>query len=346
MTRLLIFGYGFTGAALVRRLDGWTVSATSRDARTRERMAAAGLDAIDPTDPAALGQAVAAADAILIAAPPGEPGCPGLAALAPLLRPAPPPSSSGLSRGSSVQPSARVRAEGVASAADLDPRDKPEDDGGSWAGTYKGAPSWIAYLSTTGVYGDRAGGWVREDTPATPASPEGDRRLQAEQGWRDLAKATGSPLFIFRLPGIYGPGRSPLDRVRAGTARRWVKPGQVFSRIHVDDLADALARALARPQRAGVYNLCDDEPAAPADVTAYAARLLGIEPPPEEPLDPTALSPMARRFWAESKRISNARAKAALGWRPAYPTYREGLEAVHGAEDAASSTKELRNRTV
>ena len=329
MGRLLIFGYGFTGAALVRRLDDWTVSATSRDARTREWMAAAGLEAIDPADAAALRQAVAAADALLIAAPPAEDGCPGLAALASLLTPSFPPSSSGLSRGSSVQPAGRVRAEGVATAADLDPRDKPEDDGGRWATNDKRRPApWIAYLSTTGVYGDRAGGWVREDTPATPASPEGDRRLAAEQGWRALAEATGAPLFIFRLPGIYGPGRSPLDRVRAGTARRWVKPGQVFSRIHVDDLADALARALARPQRAGVYNLCDDEPAAPADVTAYAARLLGIEPPPEEPLDPTALSPMARRFWAESKRVSNARAKAALGWRPAYPTYRAGLQAV------------------
>ena len=332
MSYLLIFGYGFTGAALVRRLEGWTVSVTSRDAGTRDGLAAAGLNAIDPADAAALAQAVASADAILIAAPPGEHGCPGLTALAPLLTPALPPSSSGLSRGSSVQPVGRLRAGGVANTAALNPRDKPEDDGGKWAGTGKGASPWIGYLSTTGVYGDRAGAWVREDTPPAPASPEGERRLQAEQGWRDLAEVTCAPLFVFRLPGIYGPGRSPLDRVRAGTAKRWVKPGQVFSRIHVDDLTDALARALARPERAGVYNLCDDEPAAPADVTAYAARLLGIEPPPEEPLDPTALSPMAGRFWAESKRVSNARTKAALGWRPAYPTYREGLQAVGAAK--------------
>ncbi len=284
MNRLLIFGYGFTGAALVRRLDGWTVSATSRSPQTRARMA--GLDPLDPADPPAIERALAGADAILIAAPPGERGCPGLAALAPHFATARP-------------------------------------------------ARWIAYLSTTGVYGDRAGGWVREDTTPAPASPEGERRLSAEQGWRDLAAATGSLLSIFRLPGIYGPGRSPLDRLRAGPVRRWVKPGQVFSRIHVDDLADALVRAMARPEHTGVYNLCDDEPAAPADVTAYAAGLLGIAPSPEEPLDPAALSAMARRFWAESKRVCNARAKAALGWRPAYPSYREGLQAVLAAEREA-----------
>ncbi len=255
------------------------MSATSRSADTRARMAADGLEAIDPANPAALENALGKARAVLIAAPPGEHGCPGLAALGPHL-------VAGLSA------------------------------------------KWIGYLSTTGVYGDHAGGWVREVTAPAPASPEGERRLLAELGWRDLAETTGSPLFIFRLPGIYGVGRSPLDRLRAGAVKRWVKPGQVFSRIHVDDLADALVRAMERPKRAGVYNLCDDEPAAPADVTAYAANLLGIEPSPEEPLDPAALSPMARRFWAESKRVSNARAKAALGWRPMYPSYREGLQAV------------------
>ena len=286
MNRLLVFGYGFTGAALVRRLKGWTVSATSRSAETRARMA--GLDAIDPADPDALDRALGEAKAILIAAPPGEHGCPGLMALGPHVAPALP-------------------------------------------------AKWIGYLSTTGVYGDRAGGWVREDTPEAPTSPEGHRRLQAERAWTDLAQSIGSPLSILRLPGIYGPGRSPLDRVRAGEARRWVKPGQVFSRIHVDDLADALARSLACPERAGVYNICDDEPAAASDVTAYAARLLGVTPPPEEPLDPAALSPMGRRFWAESKRVSNARAKAALGWRPFYPTYREGLSAVLAAEAGRSA---------
>ncbi|WP_174299485.1 SDR family oxidoreductase [Caulobacter sp. S45] len=291
MNRLLIFGYGFTGAALVRRLDGWAVSATSRNPATRAKIALRGLDAVDPADPSAIRRAFAGAQALLIAAPPGERGCPGLAALSPLMA---------------------------------------------------GGPSrWLGYLSTTGVYGDRAGGWVREDTLPTPASPEGECRLVAERGWSELARATASPLFIFRLPGIYGPGRSTLDRLRRGEAKRWTKPGQVFSRIHVDDLAQALSLALVRPERAGLYSLCDDEPAAPADVTAYAARLLGIPAPPEAPLDLAALSPLARRFWAESKRVSNARAKAALCWRPDYPSYRKGLEAVLAAELRADGDPDL-----
>jgi nucleoside-diphosphate-sugar epimerase len=140
------------------------------------------------------------------------------------------------------------------------------------------------------------------------------------------------PVSVFRLPGIYGAGRSALDRVRTGEARSVIKPGHVFSRIHVDDLAAGLEASIARPDRAGVYNLCDDEAAAPADVNAYAAELLGMPRPPETPYEPAALSPMARRFWAESKRVSNAKAKAALGWRPLYLTYREGLRAVLAAE--------------
>ncbi|WP_158915917.1 SDR family oxidoreductase [Caulobacter sp. S45] len=194
------------------------------------------------------------------------------------------------------------------------------------------APPWIGYLSTTGVYGDRDGGWVFEDSELRPVSPEAERRVGAELEWAELAKRSGAHLATFRLPGIYGPGRSPLDRVRAGDARRLIKPGHVFSRIHVDDLALALTAAVGRPDCAGVYNLCDDLPAAASDVTAYAAGLLGVQPPPEEPYDPATLSPMARRFWSETKRVSNAKAKAALGWRPMYPTYREGLAAVLAAE--------------
>jgi nucleoside-diphosphate-sugar epimerase len=156
--------------------------------------------------------------------------------------------------------------------------------------------------------------------------------VAAETAWREAAAAAGARLCVFRLPGIYGPGRSPLDRVRAGDAKRWVKPGHVFSRVHVDDIAGGVAAALARPQRVGVYNLCDDEPAPSSDVTAFAAGLLGVEPPPEQPLDLDSLSPMARRFWSESRRVANARAKTALGWRPRYPTYREGLSAIAGAD--------------
>jgi nucleoside-diphosphate-sugar epimerase len=190
-----------------------------------------------------------------------------------------------------------------------------------------GLPPWVGYLSTTGVYGDRRGGWVFEETAPAPASPEAQRRVQAEQDWRTCASER---LFVFRLPGIYGPGRSALDRVRAGEARRVVKPGHVFSRVHVDDIATGVLAALQRPERGGVYNLCDDQPAPAADVTLEACRLLGVPPPPEQPFDPDALSPMARRFWSENRRVANAKAKAALGWRPAYPTYREGLAAIAG----------------
>ena len=142
----------------------------------------------------------------------------------------------------------------------------------------------------------------------------------------------GLTVTTFRLPGIYGPGRSPFDRLRDGTARRLVKPGHVFSRIHVEDLAAGLEASIARPRPAGIYNLCDDEPASAAEVTACAAGLLQMTAPPEEPFDPKALSPAAQRFYAECKRVSNARAKAELGWRPAYPTYREGLRAILDAE--------------
>jgi nucleoside-diphosphate-sugar epimerase len=202
-------------------------------------------------------------------------------------------------------------------------------------------PDWIGYLSTTGVYGDRGGRWVFETSALNAQSVEGARRVAAERDWLEMGRGMGLTVTVFRLPGIYGPGRSPFDRLREGTARRVVKPGHVFSRIHLDDLAAGLEASIARPRAGGIYNLCDDEPAPAAEVTAYAAGLLGMEPPPEEPFDPAALSPAAQRFWAESKRVSNARAKAELGWRPAYPSYREGLAAILDPErlgGRASST--------
>jgi nucleoside-diphosphate-sugar epimerase len=189
-------------------------------------------------------------------------------------------------------------------------------------------PDWIGYLSTTGVYGDRRGGWVFETSRLAAQSPEAARRVAAERDWLDLGRGMGLTVAVFRLPGIYGPGRSALDRLRAGEARRIAAPGQVFSRIHVDDLAAGLAASIARPRARGIYNLCDDEPAPNSEVIAYAARLLGMAPPPELSPDQAGLSGPARRFYAESKRVSNARAKAELGWRPAYPTYREGLRAI------------------
>ena len=193
-------------------------------------------------------------------------------------------------------------------------------------------PDWIGYLSTTGVYGDRRGRWVTEKSPLAAQSPEGARRVGAERDWLDVGRGMGLTVTIFRLPGIYGPGRSAFDRLRAGQARRIAAPGQVFSRIHVDDLAAGLQASIARPRAGGVYNLCDDEPAPNGDVVAYAAGLLAMAPPPEVPLADAALSAQAQRFYAESKRVSNALAKAELGWRPAYPSYREGLEAILAAE--------------
>ncbi len=192
-------------------------------------------------------------------------------------------------------------------------------------------PDWIGYLSTTGVYGDRRGGWVFEQSRLAAQSTEGARRVGAERDWIEVGRGMGLTVTIHRLPGIYGPGRSAFDRLREGRARRVSAPGQVFSRIHVDDLAAGLAASIARPRAGGIYNFCDDEPAPNSQVVAYAAQLLGMEPPPEETLDLETLNPSARRFYAETKRVSNALAKAELGWRPQYPTYREGLAAILAA---------------
>jgi nucleoside-diphosphate-sugar epimerase len=188
----------------------------------------------------------------------------------------------------------------------------------------------VTYLSTTGVYGDLGGGWAMEWSPVDPGSDRARARVLAEQQWMD---ATDGAARIVRLPGIYGPGRSPFGKLRNGKAHRAVKPGQVFSRVHVDDIARGLEALFDRPHLYGVFHLCDDLPAPPQDVTAFAANLLQMTPPPEVPFEAAGLSPMAKSFYAECKRVSNARAKAALGWRPLYPTYREGLRAVLAAED-------------
>ncbi|CUH38922.1 NAD dependent epimerase/dehydratase family protein [Jannaschia seosinensis] len=188
-----------------------------------------------------------------------------------------------------------------------------------------GAKDWVGYLSTTGVYGDHEGRWVDEDTPLTPSTQRGRLRVKAEAAWRDLAARTSAPLHIFRLAGIYGPGRGPFAKVRAGTARRIVKPGQVFSRIHVDDIAQVLAASIDRPDRGRIYNLCDDDPAPPQDVIAHAAKLLGLPLPPQVTFDEAEMSPMARSFYAESKRVRNDRIKQELGVRLRYPDYRTGL---------------------
>lgn len=196
---------------------------------------------------------------------------------------------------------------------------------------------WIGYLSTIGVYGDHGGAWIDETTPPRPLSARSRWRLAAEEAWLALGAASGKPVQVFRLAGIYGPGRSAFDRLADGTAKRLVKPGQVFNRIHVDDIAAVLGASLARPRPGAVYNVSDDEPAPPQDVVAYAAGLAGIEPPPETPYGEAELSPMARSFYGENKRARNRLLREELGVELAYPTYREGLAAIAAAAAAARS---------
>lgn len=185
--------------------------------------------------------------------------------------------------------------------------------------------SWVGYLSTTGVYGDRGGAWVDETSPLEPSTARGRARVQAEAAWQEIP---GLPLHIFRLAGIYGPERGPFAKVRAGTARRIIKTGQVFSRIHVDDIAQVLEASLRRPNPGAIYNLCDDDPAPPQDVIGFAAQLLGLPEPPAEDFETAEMTPMARSFYAESKKVHNNRIKDELGIALLYPDYRTGLRSM------------------
>ncbi|MDA0662563.1 MAG: SDR family oxidoreductase [Proteobacteria bacterium] len=187
---------------------------------------------------------------------------------------------------------------------------------------------WIGYLSTTGVYGDRQGGWVDEDSPRQPTGSRGERRVAAEDGWFALGARCGVPVQSFRLAGIYGPGRNALETVRSGNARRVVKPGQVFSRIHVDDIAAVLRASIARPHAGAAYNVCDNEAAPPETVIEYACALLGVEPPPPVAFEDAELSPMGRSFYRDNKRVSNRRIREELGVTLNWPDYREGLRAL------------------
>jgi nucleoside-diphosphate-sugar epimerase len=192
------------------------------------------------------------------------------------------------------------------------------------------ALEWAGYLSTTGVYGDRGGAWVDEADAVAPTMPRTRRRVAAEGHWL----ASGLPTHIFRLAGIYGPGpgRNALATVRAGTARRIVKPGQVFGRVHVDDIVQVLRASMTRPNPGAIYNVADDEPAPPQDVIAFACELLGVTPPPAVPYEQAQLSPMARSFYADSRRVDNARIKRELRVTLRHPTYREGLRAILAQE--------------
>lgn len=184
------------------------------------------------------------------------------------------------------------------------------------------AQKWAGYLSTTGVYGDRNGGWVFEDSALLPTSAEGRRRVMAEGQWLSVGAQ------VFRLPGLYGPGRNVIERLMDGTARRIHKPDHVFSRLHHDDCVTALMASLKRSRPGGIYNLCDDEPAPADTVLEYVAKLTGLPLPPMISWDDPGLSGKMLRFYNDNKRVSNARAKAELGWRPRYPTYHEGLSAI------------------
>jgi nucleoside-diphosphate-sugar epimerase len=191
--------------------------------------------------------------------------------------------------------------------------------------------AWIGYLSTIGVYGDQGGAWIDETAPLHASSARTRARVAVERAWLDLGERAGKPVQVFRLAGIYGPGRNALVNLRAGTAKRILKPGQVFNRIHADDIAAVLAASLDRPRAGAVYNVADDEPAPPQDVVAYAAELMGVEPPPETPFAAASLSPMGRSFYGENKRVSNRLIREELGVDLAYPSYREALRALREA---------------
>jgi len=195
-------------------------------------------------------------------------------------------------------------------------------------------PAWVGYLSTTGVYGDHGGNWVDEHTALTPATARGHLRVKAEAQWMARYKSDHLPVHIFRLAGIYGPGRGPFAKLRAGSARRIIKHNQVFSRIHVEDIAQTLHASIQKPNPGQIYNICDNTPAPPQDVISYAATLLGLPLPPALDYETADMTPMARSFYAESKKVSNARIKSELGVRLHYPDYKTGLKALLAQETA------------
>lgn len=294
--RLLCFGYGYSAAALTRRLtargEGWRIWGTTRRPEKAIAMPADGAtplligDNAQGAAEAAAAEALAQCPFVLVSAGPDSGGDPTL-----------------MRHGRALE-----RA-----APDL---------------------RWVGYLSTTGVYGDRGGAWVDETAELTPSTERGRLRVDAEAAWALRMKSCGLPLHVFRLAGIYGPGRGPFEKVRRGTARRIVKDGQVFSRIHVEDIAQVLEASMGRPDPGAVYNVCDDDPAPPQQVIAHAAELLGLDPPPEVPFEEARrdMSAMAVSFYAESKRVSNERIKRDLGVELLYPSYRDGLPALLAAE--------------
>ena len=234
--------------------------------------------------------------------------------------------------GADMTPALDAATHLLISASPDDGSDPVLDALGDQIAARAGQFKWVGYLSTTGVYGDHDGGWVDEATPLTPATKRGQARVAAEAAWQAIP---GLPLHIFRLAGIYGPGRGPFEKVRNGTARRIIKDGQVFSRTHVDDIAQVLAASIARPDPGAIYNVCDDDPAPPQDVIAYAAELLGLPVPEAVRFEEADMTPMARSFYAESKKVRNDRIKDDLGVELLFPDYRSGLRALLAQEGHA-----------
>lgn len=221
--------------------------------------------------------------------------------------------------------------EGVTHIVSSIPPNEAGDPAAAWLAQYAdqtAAVRWAGLLSTTGVYGNRDGAWVDENSELRPTSPRSRRRVDAERQWHALHQTHGLPVHIFRLAGIYGPGRNPLERIRKGAAQRIVKPGLKLSRIHRDDIVGILCASIAQPNAGAIYNVADDEPAPPQDVVTFGCSLLGVAPPPEEDFASAEMSPMARSFYLDNKMVGNGRLRDELGYALAYPTYREGLKAL------------------
>ncbi|MEO1774662.1 MAG: SDR family oxidoreductase [Pseudomonadota bacterium] len=296
---LLSLGHGYSARALAARLipRGWRVFATTRSPDKAAALAAEGAepliwDTVTGEGTPAVADAVRAATHVVTSIAP---------------------------RGDGGEDTAAVADPALALIGDrLEARGR--------------ALAWVGYLSTVGVYGDRGGAWVDETSALAPASARGQARVAAEAAWRALWSGHGLPVHLFRLAGIYGPGRGPFSKVKAGTARRILKPGQVFSRIHVEDIATVLEASIAQPRPGAIYNVCDDLPAPPEDVLAHAAELLGLPAPPSVTFEEAEMGPMARSFYSECKRCSNLSLKRDLGVALAYPDYRAGLAAVLAAE--------------
>jgi len=290
--KILFLGYGYTAAALIRRLnaEGWTFAATARSEEKAQKIRADGGEPVMWSGASFPTAALEGVSAVLISTPPGETGCPAFAAASDAI---------------------------AGRAQDI---------------------KWIGYLSTNGVYGDHQGRLVDEGARLHPTTPRARQRIQAESEWAIFGVERFLPVIIFRLPGIYGPGRSAFDAIRAGRAQRIFKEGQVFNRMHVDDIASTLAASLAEPAAGDLFNLADDEPAPPQDVIEFACELMGVKPPPLIPFEEAELSEMARSFYADNKRVSNERIKKALGVRLLYPTYREGLRTIWEGEKAQGAS--------